>query len=171
MKLETQRQDFLKAWQTAEKVAVASRSMIDVTSSIKITAGYNGEVILEATDLSTTVKCKANGVNVIEPGSAALPVAIIGALLKKLESDTLTIEVKGTRGVLISERSKSKFSVVPLEDFPNVPESAGADIMCEIASSELSRIRQDCSHMYDCIVTAKMVKYIEWRMEKSTIDR
>ena len=139
MKLELQRQDFLKALQTTEKIA-ASKAIAEFVSSVKLNAGDNGEVTIEATDLKTTVKCKAGGVNVIEPGTAVLPVAVLGGMLKKYKCDTAIIEVKDTKGVLIAEGSKSKFPTVPLGEFPNMPESAGAEAMCEIASSELSRI-------------------------------
>ncbi len=139
LKLEIQRQDFLKAWQTAEKTAL-SRTMADIVNCIKINATPDGKVTLEATDIKTSVKCTANGVNVIEPGAALLPVAILGGILKKSTCDIFTLEVGDTKGMINSEGSKTKFPVIPLENFPNIPESDGADTICEILSTELSRI-------------------------------
>ena len=139
MKLELKRQDFLKAWQTAEKTAM-SKSMMDILNSIRINATYDGNITLEATDLKTSVKCKAEGAAVIEPGTAIVPVVILGGMLRKLKCDTLTIEVKESHGMLFAEGSKSRFAVAPLEEFPNIPESAGAETRCEIAASSLSKI-------------------------------
>ena len=137
MKLEIKRQDFLKAWQTAEKIAV-SKAITEIVNSIRINAADNENVTLEATDLKTSVKCKAEGVYVIEPGTAVVPVLLLGGMLKKLKCETLTIEVNDTRGMLFAEGSKSRFPVVPLEAFPKIPESAGAEAVCEINAKELS---------------------------------
>lgn len=139
MKLELKRQDFLKAWQTAEKIAV-SKAIPDIVNSIRINADFDGQVTLEATDLKTSVKCKAQGVAVIEPGTAMLPVAILGGMLKKLKCDTLTIEVNGTKGMLFAEGNKTRFTVVPVENFPNIPESSGAEMKCEIQASSLAAV-------------------------------
>ena len=140
MKLEIKRQDFLKALQTTEKIA-AVKAIEDLENSIKLNANYDG-VTIEATDLKTTVKSKVNpeSVNLIEPGTAVLPLAILGGMLKKSKCDTAAIEVKDMKGTLIAEGSKTKFPVVPAENFPNVPESSGAESICEITSIELSRI-------------------------------
>ncbi|MBR0250931.1 MAG: DNA polymerase III subunit beta, partial [Synergistaceae bacterium] len=137
MKLEIKRQDFLKAWQTAEKIAV-SKAITEIVNSIRINAADNENVTLEATDLKTSVKCKAEGVYVIEPGTAVVPVLLLGGMLKKLKCETLTIEVNDTRGMLFAEGSKSRFPVVPLEAFPKIPESTGAEAVCEINAKELS---------------------------------
>ncbi|MBR0250584.1 MAG: DNA polymerase III subunit beta [Synergistaceae bacterium] len=137
MKLEIKRQDFLKAWQTAEKIAV-SKAITDIVNSIRINAVNDENVTLEATDLKTSVKCKAKGAAVIEPGTAVVPVLLLGGMLKKLKCETLTIEVNDTRGMLFAEGSKSRFPVVPLEAFPKIPESTGAEAVCEINAKKLS---------------------------------
>ena len=141
MKLEIKRQDFLKALQTAEKIA-ASKAIAEFVSSVKINAGDDGQVTIEATDLKTTVKSKVSseGVSVIESGTGLLPLTVLGGMLKKYKCDTAMIEVKDTKGVLIAEGSKTKFPTVPVDMFPNVPESAGAEAVCEISASDLSRI-------------------------------
>ncbi|MBQ7666157.1 MAG: DNA polymerase III subunit beta, partial [Synergistaceae bacterium] len=91
MKLEIKRQDFLKALQTTEKIA-AVKAIEDLENSIKLNANYDG-VTIEATDLKTTVKSKVNpeSVNLIEPGTAVLPLAILGGMLKKSKCDTAAI--------------------------------------------------------------------------------
>lgn len=139
MKLEIQRQDFMKAWQTAEKV-VASKSMLDIMSCIRIDAQEDGQVILEATDLKTSVRYKAGGVTIIEKGEAVLPAAILGNMFRKLSSDTFTLEVNDKRGILDAGRSRMKFPVVPAAEFPHIPSSSGAESICEIPSGDLKRM-------------------------------
>lgn len=139
MKLELERQEFLKAWQTAEKTA-STKTPMDSISSILIRADDSSNVTLEATDLKTSVKCKASGVNVIETGSAVVPVAVLGSLLKKIKADTVTLEVSPERGYLNAGRSKSRFAVFRVEDFPRIPESSGAELICEIMASDLAKL-------------------------------
>ena len=71
MKLEIERQDFLKVWQTAEKLS-ASKTAKDSTKGVLISASDDSTVTLEATDLNTSIRCKAKGVNVIEPGKGKI---------------------------------------------------------------------------------------------------
>ncbi|MBR6901733.1 MAG: DNA polymerase III subunit beta, partial [Synergistaceae bacterium] len=72
MKLELKRQAFLEAWQIAERF-VDTKAAKDSIGGIFITASDDGKVILEATDLKTSVRCNAEGVNVVEPGVAVVP--------------------------------------------------------------------------------------------------
>ncbi len=139
MKLEIQRQDFLKAWQTAEKV-VSSKSVADIMGCIRINAKEEGQVILEATDLKTSVRYKTSGVTVIEGGEAVLPAAILGNMLRKLTSDTFTIDVNEKRGILDAGKSRMKFPFVSADEFPHIPDSQGAESICEIISGDLKRM-------------------------------
>ena len=74
MILELDRQTFLKAWNIAEKSAGA-KSTKDSIVGILINADDNN-ITLEATDLKTSVKCKAQGVIVKEPGRGLVPVTL-----------------------------------------------------------------------------------------------
>ena len=134
MKLELERQEFLKAWQNAEKLTDAKNPK-ESAGGILITATEDNTVILEATDLKTSIRCKAQGVNVIEPGIAVVPAAMFGEMLKKLKADKmddLTLEVNSTRGFLNAGRNKMRFAVIPAEQFPKLPESGGAEFVCEL---------------------------------------
>ncbi|MBQ3585175.1 MAG: DNA polymerase III subunit beta, partial [Synergistaceae bacterium] len=91
MKLEIERQDFLKAWQNAEKLANA-KSAKEAIAGVLIIASEDNTVILEATDLKTSIRCNAKGANVLEPGKAVIPAAIFGAMLRKLDADDLVLE-------------------------------------------------------------------------------
>ena len=135
MKLELERQNFLKAWQIAERV-VGTKTPKDSISGILINASDN-EITLEATDLKTAVKCKAVGANVIEAGSAVIPAAIFGSMLKKA-ADDLVLEVNSSRGVLHAGRNKMRFSVIPTEEFPQLPNSESAEEICTLVAKELA---------------------------------
>lgn len=142
MKLELQRQDFLKAWNTAEKTA-STKTPMDSISSVLIKAegeGPEGTVTLESTDLKTSVKCSAKGVYIVEAGSAVVPVTVLGSLLRKVKADTVLLDVTPERGSLNAGRSKSRFAVLHVEDFPQIPESSGAEAVCEIMASDLARL-------------------------------
>ncbi len=142
MKLELERQNFLKAWQTAEKFA-ATKTAKDSTRGVLITASEDNTVILKATDLKTSVRCKAQGANVIEPGFAVIPASIFGELLKKLpDSDkgtTLLLEVNSERGFLNAGRHKTRFAVISAEEFPKIPESSGAETVCDVQAAILAK--------------------------------
>ena len=94
---------------------------------------------MEATDLNTSIRCKAKGANVIEPGIAVIPAAIFGASIRKLDTDDLVLEVNSERGFLNAGRNKMRFAVISPEQFPSIPESSGADTVCEISAPLLAK--------------------------------
>ena len=138
MKLELERQSFLKAWQIAERVA-QTKTPKDAIGGILVTAS-DFEITLEATDLKTSVKCKAVGANILEPGSAVIPASIFGSMLKKAPSEDLVLEVNSSRGILKAGRNKTRFAVIPTEEFPQLPESENAEEICTLLADDLSRI-------------------------------
>ena len=138
MILELDRQTFLKAWNIAEKSA-GTRNAKDSLPGILINADENS-VTLEATDLRTSVKCNAQGVIVKEPGRALVPVVLLGSLLRKSASDTVKLDVNNERGLFIAGRSKARFNIIPVDTFPKIPDSAGADQICEIIAADLTRV-------------------------------
>lgn len=138
MKLELERQEFLKAWQTAVKFA-NTKTTKESVSGVMIHASDDA-VILEATDLKTSIRCKAKGVNVIEPGSAVVPASVFGEMLKKLSSDDLVLEVSSSRGLLNAGSNKMRFPVIAADEFPKIPESSGAENICEVPAMILGKI-------------------------------
>ena len=139
MKLELKRQDFLKTWQIAEKF-IDPKSAKESVSGIFIAAGEDGRVTLEATDLKTSVRCDAEGVNVIEPGLAVVPAMILGSMIKKSASDDLMLEVNSERGFLSAGKSKTRFAVIAAETFPKIPESSGAEEIFDFLGSDFAKI-------------------------------
>ncbi|MBQ9595795.1 MAG: DNA polymerase III subunit beta [Synergistaceae bacterium] len=139
MILELNCQTFLKAWNIAEKSA-GTKNPKDSITGILINAYDDDNITLEATDLKTSVKCKAQGVSVKEPGNALVPVVLLGSLLRKSASDTITLDVNEERGLFIAGRSKARFNIIPVATFPNIPDSADAEHVCEIMAADLARV-------------------------------
>lgn len=141
MKLELERSGFLKVWQIAERYTPVKTTM-ESLNGIRITAEPSGIVTLEATDLKASVKLKfpIKDEALIEPGVAVLNSSIFGNMLKKASAKTITLEVNGSRGTLSAGNSKSRFAVIPVESFPNLQASSGADEVCTIQASDLGKL-------------------------------
>ena len=142
MKLELQRQNFLKAWQIAERFSAptTAKTPKDSISGIFITATEGNNVTLEATDLKTSCSCKAEGVNVLEPGFAVIPASIFGGMLKKSASDDLILEINSSRGFLSSGRNKTRFTIISPEEFPKIPQSSSAEEICTMLGADISSL-------------------------------
>jgi DNA polymerase-3 subunit beta len=95
------------------------------------------EVELQATDIRTSVICRAGGVTVIEPGEAVVPIKGVTDLFKKAGSPEFTISVDGGQAVMVSGKSRYKFSTYPVGDFPKLPSSSGGQFFCSINAAKL----------------------------------
>lgn len=139
MKLELSRSDFLKAWQVVEKYT-PSKTTIDALYCIRLTASGTDSLTLEATDLKSSVRFTAKGANVIDPGVVVIEAALFGNMLRKLDAQTVTLDIIGEKGTLKAGRSTLRFTVVSAESFPNIPESSGAEEICALPAQDLSRL-------------------------------
>jgi DNA polymerase-3 subunit beta len=138
MKIDIVRSEFLKAWQMAERCS-STRSTLSSVGGVFLTADEE-KVLLSATDLKTSIRCVAGGVNVSENGSAILPVKLLGELFKKIPTDRFTIEIKDEKGILVAGRNKTRFSTWFSDDFPKLPQSEGAKHLCDVSARELLRV-------------------------------
>ena len=128
MKISVNKETFVKNWNIAERNAVTSGSM-NIFSTVHIRADMT-EVELQATDIRTSVICKAGGVTVIEPGEAVLPIKGVSDLFKKAGSPEFIITVDGGQAVMVSGKSRYKFPTYPVGDFPKLPSSSGGRFFC-----------------------------------------
>ena len=124
LKLEINRKEFIKSWQIAERFA-DTKNPNEALKGVLITALENNTALLEATDFKTSVKLKAEGVNVLEPGKAIIP-NIVSEMLKKSMNDTLSIETDEKRGVFKSGNNKTRFALPDIGLFPSLPDSEDA---------------------------------------------
>jgi DNA polymerase-3 subunit beta len=135
MKISVNKETFIKNWNIAEKNAATSGSM-NIFSTVRLTADAE-KAELQSTDVRTSVICRALGVTVIEPGEAVIPIKGASDLFKKSGSSEFTLQVNDGQAVMISGKSRYKFSTYPVGDFPKLPSSAGGSLFCSVKVSNL----------------------------------
>ncbi len=138
MKLEITQNVFMKYWSMAERVT-GSKTAMAALASILCVAGEDG-VTLNATDLKTTIRVKAEGAAVIEPGTAILPLRVVGELFKKISVSPFTVKVEDEKGVITAGRNRYSFTSYPVADFPELPSPRAAEEFTRLSAGELSRV-------------------------------
>lgn len=138
MKLAINKKQFLGSWSLAER-STSAGGTVSILSSILIKASAES-VILQATDIKTSVICRAAGVTVLEPGEAVFPIKMVSDLFKKAPGEEFTLDVDGGKVVLKAGRSKYNFSTYPVSEFPALPSSDEADVFCSIPAGELAKV-------------------------------
>lgn len=141
MKLAINKKLFLQSWNLAERSTTSSSSM-NILSSVLVKASFE-EVLLQATDIRTSIICAASGVTVIEPGEAVFPIKMVGDLFKKASGEEFTITVDEGKAVLKAGRGKYSFSTYPVREFPSLPSSQNGEKYCKIKLSDLARILEE----------------------------
>ena len=141
MKLTINKKLFLSSWGLAERSTSASGS-VSILSSILMNANEDG-VSLHATDIKTSIICRASGIAITEPGAAVFPVKMVSDLFKKAPGEDFTLEVKDGKVILRAGKSKYNFSTYPLDEFPSLPSSKNAQHFCSVSASELSRVLEE----------------------------
>ncbi len=141
MKLLIEKNSFLKSWQMAERTT-GSKSTVSILAGIRCLADETG-LHLEATDLKTSLKCRAEGVEVQEPGETILPTKAMGELFKKAPGDRFSLEVAKGRATLTAGRSRYTLTVLPVEEFPLLPRSESARLFCDTTVQAMSRLFEE----------------------------
>lgn len=118
MKITCQRDKLLTAFQTAAMFA-PGRSPKVVLQNIKFEAKKDG-VIAMATDMEVGVRVNVEGVDVTSPGSALLPVADFGAILRESTDESILIDAGANGTTIKGSRSEFKLPGADPEEFPNV---------------------------------------------------
>lgn len=138
MKLTINKKLFLQSWNLAER-STSGSSSINILSSVLIRASFE-EVLLQATDIRTSIICKSAGVTVIEPGEAVLPIKMVGDLFKKAPGEEFTLIVDEGKAVLKAGRSKYSFSTYPVREFPSLPSSKDGQKYCRVRLGCLAQV-------------------------------
>lgn len=138
MKLEIAQNEFMKYWSMAEKVT-GTKSTMATLASVLCVADETG-VTLNSTDLKTTIRVKAEGVTVLEPGKAILPLKVVGELFKKIVVSPFTVEVDNEKGTINAGRSHYSFTTYNVGDFPDLPSPRAAEEFTRVSAGELSRV-------------------------------
>ena len=141
MKLTINKKQFIQSWSLAERSTSASSSM-NILSSVLVRAEFDS-VILQATDVRTSIICKAAGVTVIEQGEAVFPIKMVSELFKKAPGEEFSLTVEDGRAVLKADRSRYNFSTYPVREFPAIPSSASAKKFCKIKVNDLAKVIEE----------------------------
>lgn len=116
MKITCERERLLSAFQTAAMVA-PSRSPKPILQNVKIEV-KDDKAILTATDMEVGIRSELEGIQVEAAGSAVLPVARFGSILRESSDETLRIEAD-VQGVTVKgDRSEFKLPGGNPDEFP-----------------------------------------------------
>jgi DNA polymerase-3 subunit beta len=140
MKIKVDKASFIKSWSLAEHSSGASSSVNNIYSTVRMKAGdENSDIVeLQSTDIKTSIKCTAAGVLVLEPGEAVIPIKGVSDLFRKAGSSEFTIQVDEGKALMISGRSRYRFSTYPAAEFPKLPSSDGGSLFCRLKPADLS---------------------------------
>ncbi|NGX56859.1 MAG: DNA polymerase III subunit beta [Candidatus Anoxychlamydiales bacterium] len=117
---------------------VANKPAIPALSNILIEA-VDDQLILSATDLTTSMRCYAEA-KVIEEGSIALPAKRFFQLIRELTSPQIKISMKTPELVEITSISSLfKINGMQKSEFPSLPDVAGA-MQIRIPSNKLKEM-------------------------------
>ncbi len=143
MKLQITQNVFMKYWSMAER-CTGTRSTMATLACILCVADEDG-VTLNATDLKTTIRLKAQGAEVLELGTAILPLRVVGELMKKIPVSpfTIAVEPETEKGTIVAGKSRYAFTTYTVDNFPDMPKPRAAEEFTKVKAGELSRILQE----------------------------
>ncbi|HEX5526745.1 MAG TPA: DNA polymerase III subunit beta [Solirubrobacterales bacterium] len=122
MKLTTKRDDLVSKLSTVSR-AVSTRAATQALSGVLLTAG-EGRVTLAATDLDLGLETALEA-NVEEGGSVLLPGRLFAEVARSLADPSVEIESREAEHDVEIRSGSSSFHlrVLPVEDFPKLPEA------------------------------------------------
>jgi DNA polymerase III subunit beta len=118
MKISCDREKLASAFQIAATVANA-RSPKEVLQNVKVQATEES-VVLMGTDMDTGLRIVVEGVDVQTPGTALLPVARVGLILRESSDDQLHFETGGTSTVIKGMHSEFNLPSSNPDEFPDI---------------------------------------------------
>jgi DNA polymerase III subunit beta len=138
MKALCNREGLLAAFGMVSGV-VPTRSPKPILQNVKLVADAEGGSTLIATDLEVGIRHRVLGMKVEEAGSAVLPTARFGSILRTSGDTELALEVTGDQ--LVVRGLRSEFTL-PSDDpalYPEVPDFAATGYH-EVASADLRKL-------------------------------
>lgn len=118
MKIQCNREQLLKAFLSVAGVA-SVKSPKEILNNVKFVAGPDG-LCLHATDMELWIIAPVEGVDVIKPGAALLPVGRFGQMLKEMPDETVTIEAEETQTHIKGAHSQFKLPSANPDEYPSV---------------------------------------------------
>ncbi len=126
---------------TAVQKAVSTKSSLAVLTCIKIEAQGN-MLYFSATDLEMGIQCNTPA-DVSEEGVIIVPARYFAEIVKKLPDSLITIYLANDNKLIINfDQSQLTLNTLPPDDFPNIPDFKGENVI-EVNSAILKKmIRQ-----------------------------
>lgn len=119
MKIICDREPLAAAFQLAAGVA-PSRSPKEILQNVKITVS-GGVAVLTATDMEVGIRIEiSEGLDIEQEGTALLPVARTGAILRETSDERLAIETDEAGIKIAGSRSKFRLPSANPDEFPRV---------------------------------------------------
>jgi DNA polymerase-3 subunit beta len=118
MKATCERDRLLHGFQTAASVA-PTRSPKPILQNVKLEVTAEG-AMLSATDLEVGIRMEVPGFEVIAPGSAVLPIARFGPILRESSDEKLSLESDGRSTLVRGQRSEFRLPAENPDEFPAV---------------------------------------------------
>jgi DNA polymerase III subunit beta len=119
VKITINRELFLRVFQIAAAVAPA-RSPKPVLQNIKLDV-LNDQVVITATDTEVGVRLFVPAMEVKATGSALIPVARMGLILRESRDESLNLETDNEKTVIKGQFSRFELQSQNPDEFPEVP--------------------------------------------------
>jgi len=146
LKLSTSSQELLAQLQTVARVA-STRSAVQALSGVQFAASGDG-VELRATDMEMSMRVPLDA-RVERPGEVVLPSRLMLDLARQLPGSEVSLEVRPSEHDVEVVSGPARFHIRTLrtEDFPRLPEPAGAtvDVPAQAFVDTISRVARSAS--------------------------
>jgi DNA polymerase-3 subunit beta len=128
VKLETTSQELLAQLQTATRVA-STRSAVQALSGVQL-AAEGGRVELRATDMEVALRVPLQA-TIVREGSVVLPARLLLDVARQLPGGDVSLELRPAEQDVEVVSGPARFHLRTLrgEDFPNLPERGGDQIV------------------------------------------
>ena len=117
---------------------IVARTPKPVLQYVKLVAADNS-LSLAATDMETGLRLAINRVEVQTPGEALILNDKLSQIVRESVDPTLTLTVDGNGATIKGQDSTFKLHVMPVAEFPTVPDFSG-DADFEILAGDLTQL-------------------------------
>lgn len=119
---------------------VEKRTQIPILANVALETGKD-TVRLSGTDMDMEIS-EWTEARVAAPGRTTVPAYALHDIVKKLETDLVTLELKEDRMQITGGKAKFILGTLPAEDFPLFPNVSGDEASITIESEELKKLIQ-----------------------------
>jgi len=128
VKLETSSHELLAQLQTATRVA-STRSAVQALSGVQL-AAEGGKVELRATDMEVALRVPMEA-TIVRDGTVVLPARLLLDVVRQLPAGDVSLELRPQENdvEVVSGPAKFHLRILRAEDFPNLPEPGGDQVV------------------------------------------